>query len=398
MTSLVPRVAVVAAVAVLGTGVALVGDWPGAPEHQAATQTRSSVSTAQDTRQDATPASRLEARMDRLARPLRRLSATAARLERWYGCVHTVPVSQAGDPHHGWGFVYDEMDGTGTDLRTALVPHTGSGRPDLLMLRLSRRLECLSAAPDPNGTGRAAGLEVTGPRRGDGSGLRKLRNRMQRIESRIDALEDAFDRFDEWESCLSWLPVTEYGDELQNLGFHFDDGRPPAAGQSLRLPALDIDGSEWDDPDYMFLAFVGRDRPFGRRECEGEPGESVDRVGWYVDLRGRGLTKKPGARSRLKDLRGDLRAAVEDVEDLVEPAEEFVQFDECMFTVGTRVRGGGGLGYEFRTADGTLSHVQALSYDLSDGELPQLDLMAFPGEEAPQIECNEDASGVGTDE
>jgi hypothetical protein len=399
VTSLVPRVAVVAVVAVLGTGVALAGDWHGAPEHQAATRTGSSVSTGQGQSRDASPLSRLDARMDRLGRPLRRLSATAGRLERWYGCVHTVPVSQAGDPHHGWGFVYDEMDGTGTDLRTALVPHTGSGRPDLLMLRLSRRLECLSAAPDPHGTGRAAGLELAGPRRGpdDGSGLRKLGNRMQRIESRIDGLEDAFDRFDEWESCLSWLPVTEYGDELQNLGFHFDDGRPPAPEQSLRIPALDIDGSEWDDPDYMFLAFVGRDRPFSRRECEGEPGESVDRVGWYVDLRGR-LTQKPGKRGRFEDLRGDLRAAVEDVEDLVEPAQEFVQFDECMFTVGVQVRSGGGEGYEFRTAAGTLTHVHALSYDLSDGELPQLDLMAFPGEEAPQIECNEDASGVGTDE
>jgi hypothetical protein len=148
----------------------------------------------------------------------------------------------------------------------------------------------------------------------------------------------------------------------------------------------------------MFLAFVGRDRPFTRRECEGEPGEGVDRVGWYVDLRGRRPRGRPSTRSRLEDLRGDLRAAVEDVEDLVEPAEEFVQFDECMFTVGAQVRGGGGLGYEFRTATGTLRHVQALSYDLSESALPQLDLMAFPGEEAPQIECNEDASGVGTDE
>ena len=30
--------------------------------------------------------------------------------------------------------------------------------------------------------------------------------------------------------------------------------------------------------------------------------------------------------------------------------------------------------------------------------LPQMSLMAFPGEEPPQIECNEDASGAETDE
>ena len=159
MTSLVPRVAVVAAVAVLGTGVALVGDWPGAPEHQAATQTRSSVSTAQDTRQDATPVSRLEARMDRLARPLRRLSATAARLERWYGCVHTVPVSQAGDPHHGWGFVYDPGIALGFHAASAAVnlwPAWEAIKCPTLLLR-GERSDVLS---------RAIALEMTqrGPR------------------------------------------------------------------------------------------------------------------------------------------------------------------------------------------------------------------------------------------
>jgi hypothetical protein len=37
-----------------------------------------------------------------------------------------------------------------------------------------------------------------------------------------------------------------------------------------------VDNSERDDPDYEFLAFVGRDRPFTDRECGGEPGEGVD--------------------------------------------------------------------------------------------------------------------------
>jgi hypothetical protein len=39
-------------------------------------------------------------------------------------------------------------------------------------------------------------------------------------------------------------------------------------------PALSIDRSDWDDPDYMFLAFVGGDRPAGG--CREEPGEAVD--------------------------------------------------------------------------------------------------------------------------
>jgi hypothetical protein len=40
----------------------------------------------------------------------------------------------------------------------------------------------------------------------------------------------------------------------------------------------------------------------------------------------------------------------------------------------------------------------ALSFDLAGPGLPQLNLLAFPGEEPPQIECNEDAGGEDTEE
>ena len=68
------------------------------------------------------------------------------------------------------------------------------------------------------------------------------------------------------------VPVTEYGDPDGHYGFLFER-RDGARGY---MPALAVDISEWDDPDYMVLAFAGRDRPFTRRECEDEPGESVD--------------------------------------------------------------------------------------------------------------------------
>ncbi len=35
---------------------------------------------------------------------------------------------------------------------------------------------------------------------------------------------------------------------------------------------------------------------------------------------------------------------------------------------------------------------------MSGPRLPQLSVMAFPGEEPPQIECNEDAGGIETHE
>ncbi|WP_153865201.1 hypothetical protein [Mumia zhuanghuii] len=41
---------------------------------------------------------------------------------------------------------------------------------------------------------------------------------------------------------------------------------------------------------------------------------------------------------------------------------------------------------------------QALSFDMRGHRLPRLNVLAFPGEEPPQIECNEDAGGQETDE
>ncbi|MGH2826748.1 MAG: hypothetical protein ACRDKF_07230 [Actinomycetota bacterium] len=81
------------------------------------------------------------------------------------------------------------------------------------------------------------------------------------------------ERFDEWESCLSMLPVTEYGDPDGQYGYSFEDSDTGTG----YMPALAVDVSEWDDPDYMFVVFAGGDRPFTGRECEGlGDGEEVD--------------------------------------------------------------------------------------------------------------------------
>ena len=334
---------------------------------------------------------------------------TGRRMRTWFGCIDRVPVDQVGDIEHRWGFQYDEQDGTGLDARPALVLHTGSGRPDLLLLRLARDTGCLSQAPDPNGTG--ADARVAHPHRAgrpiNRMTLRKVERRLRRLDARIDEVESAAERFDEWESCLSWLPVTELGHEDQSLGYLFDaPGRLPDAPQSSRVGAVDIDASEWDDPDYELLAFLGRDRPSSAAECGHEPGEGVDRAvppPRGADAR-RVLTTRGGRgrgeslRDRLGDLRRDVAGAIEDIEDLREPVEEFVHFDECMYTVGMRNRGSSTDGYRYVDSAGTVSHRSALSFDLRGLTLPEMDIMAFSGEEPPQIECNEDAGGEGTDE
>jgi len=321
------------------------------------------------------------ATLTRLGQRIAALDRDARRWDQLRSCIRHLPVDRVGDVRHRWGYLYDERDGTGLDTRPALAPHHGSSRSDLRLLRLSRRAVCLSAAVDPNGTGADARVVL------DPSTARLtvagLQRRLRYWERRAARVEHRTELFDTWSSCLSWLPVTEAGDAEQDLGYLQGFGRDGRR----HLPALDVDESEWDDPDYMLLAFLGDDDPRTGRECETEPGEAVDRV----PVRGRAGAADADARD---DLRQGIAALREDVEDLAEPVEEITQFDECMYTVGVRSLPG----YAFRTSAGRPQRRAALSFDMRGDGLPAYDVMAFPGEEPPQIECNEDAGGVETDE
>jgi hypothetical protein len=282
-----------------------------------------------------------------LAGRLRGLLHDARRFDQLLRCTTYVGVSEAGDRRHRWGFLYDERDGTGIDRRPALV-RAPVRRADAVLLRLATSRRCLSAAPDPNGTGADA-------RRGAPS-LRQ----MERMARRVDRMTK---RFDAWESCLSWLPVTEDGDAAQDLGF--------LTARTGHRPAIGIDRSEYDDPDYELLAV--------ERHCDTEPGEAVDRT---------------TALSRPRTASDRLRALREDVEDLVEPVGEITRFDECMYTVGLQQRAS----YLFRTRHGHRVRRPALSFDLRGRHLPAMSVMATSGEEPPQIECNEDAGSGEEDD
>jgi hypothetical protein len=328
-----------------------------------------------------------------LGREIDRLQARATtqrrlahRFDTLLGCTTPIPVDQVGDTQHRWGLRYDERDGTGLDTRTALARHTGTGRPDLQLLRLAGNRGCLSAPTDPNGSGAPARVGVSASK--PSPTLRELVRKMRKVRREIARVSRSTDKFDEWESCLTWLPVTEDGDSRQDLGF-----LAGKRGTGVRhLPAIDIDHTEWDDPDYQLLAFVGRNRPFGTAECETEPGESPDRV------IGRHLRRTAQRRMTPTVTVGDLREAVaaarEDLDDLLEPVDDITRFDQCMYTVGVRNRDG----YQYQGPAGRRSRRSALSFDLHGQRRPQYDLMAFPGEEPPQIECNEDAGGVDTEE
>ena len=230
----------------------------------------------------------------------------------------------------------------------------------------------------------AAGRKVT---------LSTLAAQLRLLERRVALIEGSTDRFDDWESCLSFLPVTEDGDARQKFGFQV--GRQ-------RLPAIDLDSTEWDDPDYQLLGFVGSNRSFGKVECQTEPGSRVTarcpaRSHW-APPRASGTTRLRGpgpVRRRRFVICGSGRPKRRKTSRTSRSRLAIVtRFDECMYTVGVRSRGG----YAYRDGRGAASVQSALSFDLRGTQPAQWDVMAFPGEEPPAIECNEDAGGEDTEE
>jgi hypothetical protein len=202
-----------------------------------------------------------------LSRKVELMELSAARYANWEACIRGVPVSEYGDPDHQWGYLYDERNGIGTSYMPALAVDRRS-RPrkeDYLFLNFSRRSNCRSNAPLPGGTAEPA--SVRAPLRRTLAGLERRVRNMKRSARHLLA---ASERFDEWESCVSWVPVTEMGDPDQKFGFLYG----PTGGPTAYRAALHVDRADWDDPDYMFLALVGGDRP--GRTCQDEPGEGVD--------------------------------------------------------------------------------------------------------------------------
>jgi hypothetical protein len=146
-------------------------------------------------------------------------------------------------------------------------------KEDYLFLDFSHQGNCRSDAPQPGGTADPAFHRVSAAAAGQTlpRTVRNLERRVKVMKRVAQGLLASSERFDEWESCVSWVPVTEYGDPDGGFGYLF--GSKQTATPAYR-PALAIDRSDWDDPDYMFLAFVGGDRP--GRTCQDEPGEAVD--------------------------------------------------------------------------------------------------------------------------
>ena len=105
----------------------------------------------------------------------------------------------------------------------------------------------------------------------------------------------------------------------------------------------------------------------------------------------------PSLSDRVEELQQEMDSLIEDVDDLVEPVGEFQLFDECAYTIGvtqygTRDRA---TGYLYGAAG---RRRPALALDIRGFGRPQFQFLAFPAEEPPSIECNEDAGQEDSDD
>jgi hypothetical protein len=109
-------------------------------------------------------------------------------------------------------------------------------------------------------------------------------------------------------------------------------------------------------------------------------------------LAGGGAPDRPDTlRDRVEDLQQEVESLTEDIEDLGEPVEEFDLFDQCAYTIGVTQYGtwGGDTGFLF--GSGGRTRRPALAMDMRGFGRARFQFLAFPGEEPPSIECNEDA-------
>ena len=214
------------------------------------------------------------------------MEQSAENYEDWQTCLRYVPVNEQGDRDRQSGYLYDERDGTGVGFMDGIAVDRRRrwGREDYLFIHFSRAAACRNESPQPGGTAEPASVagagnpttarssarsrrRTAGPH---GPDLARLERKAARLFARSQRLETISERFDEWESCVSWVPVTEMGDPDRKFGYLYGQKGAPAGYRA----ALHIDRADWDDPDYMFLALVGGDRP--GRTCQDEPGEAVD--------------------------------------------------------------------------------------------------------------------------
>ena len=100
---------------------------------------------------------------------------------------------------------------------------------------------------------------------------------------------------------------------------------------------------------------------------------------------------------RIEELQQELDSLTEDLEDLEEPVAEFELFDECMYLIGVTEYGRSSADRAYVYGERGTPR-SALALDIRGFDRATYQFLAFPAEEPPSIECNEDAGEEDTDD
>ena len=161
----------------------------------------------------------------RLERQVELMEQSAENAEDWMTCIKYVPVNEQGDRDRQSGYLYDERDGTGPGSWMASQWTGAAAAAERTTCSCTSAVTAAGATtPSPAGP---RSPHRRGPRAPQAPSPRPrrtadvLERKAERLSERSQRLETISERFDEWESCVSWVPVTELGDPDQRFGYLF---------------------------------------------------------------------------------------------------------------------------------------------------------------------------------
>ena len=120
-------------------------------------------------------------------------------------------------------------------------------------------------------------LENAPKPRSDGPTIAQLETRANNLQRQIEIMEVTSDRYAQWKTCVSLVPVNEVGDEDNRFGYNYDerDGT-----RQTFMSALVVDRED-ERPEYAFLKFARRTGARASRPTRTAPARtpgSVDRT------------------------------------------------------------------------------------------------------------------------
>ena len=328
------------------------------------------------------------------------MELSAARYADWEACIHGVPGERVRRPGPPVRLHLRRAQRHRPELHGRRSRSTARAAPrkeDYLFLELLAQGQ-LPQRRTAAGRNRRSGLrqDGRGQRPSAGATLRTHDRHLERRVRRMKRVRASPGRRVRALRRVGVVRVVGAGDRVRRPGRQVRlPLRRPGRHPSGYRPALAIDRSDWDDPDYMFLAFVGGDRP--GRDVPGRAGRGDRLRCAAVAALGAACTPRSWSRAaalagggeatlrdRVEELQQELDSLTEEVEDLQEPVAEFDLFDECMYLIGVT---------EYGSADGPFGYFfgprrrrrrPALALDIRGFGRPTLPVPGVPGRGAAE--------------